>query len=629
MFLKRKILEILEGCERSIPGLLLQLLSCQSCVFLPSNLQSSRHDARHFSKVVQKPYFHNQHGSHDRMQSLTWILLKSTAMVEDQWKRGWSSNAEAQWWCDQRSQDEQRHGRWHEYGSWQERGDPWRDRSRSREKTQWHWGADSGEAPACPSDGTSWRYNIWSEKKTTSGGGSNWRSSWGQEWSPQQASNSAGIVPPPPPRPPAEWSRIDEGRYWEPSWGQEWSTPPAANSAGSVPPPPPRPPAEWSRSEEGRNWGSSWGQEWPSPPASNSAGSVPHPPQPPAEWSRSDQGRNWESSWGQEWSAPPASNSAGSVQPHPPRPPAEWVRSDGDWNWEASSGPKVPAAPVSNSGGSFPPPHSQASAEQSRSHRDSNRQAGSWQNEPAPPVNAEADDLENWGSKWRPISPESGEKKARHNSNCLGVQNLMVIIDKVIQRANRDQQLSAADLIGIFGQYVKVQTPSLVLPGTVIRLTGNVGQSWKLVDCLAETLNLPTIKGKGRYQKWGRDEGNPELCHWSLNSCDNDGQIMHQSFHSVFTKWHQSSIFILSGEKLHDVGGFEQFINCSVHFIPSPDEESTKCSIAVSSDLSLRDQAVWILLHALCRIMFPAYEIGQALSEKACQNNSIHNLYIQ
>ena len=591
-------------------------------------------------------------------------------MVEDQWKRGWSSNAEAQWWCDQRFQDEQHHGRWHEYGSWQERGDPRRDRSRSREKTQWHWGADSWEAPACPSDGSSWRYNIWSEKKTTSGGGSNWRSSWGQEWSPQPASNSAGIVPPPPPRPPAEWSRSEEGRNWRSSWGQEWSTPPASNSAGSVPPPPPRPPAEWSRSEEGRNWGSSSWQNVPAPPASNSAGSVPHPPRRPAEWSRSDEGRNWGSSCWQEWSAPPASNSAGNVQPHPARPPAEWSRSDQGQNWGSSSWQNVPApvansggsfppphsqpsaeesgshrdwnqrnweacswqnvpAPVANSGGSFPPPHSQPSAEESGSHRDSNRQAGSWQNEPAPPVNAEADDLENWGSKWRPIAPESGEKKARHNSNCLGVQNLMVIIDKVIQRANRDQQLSAADLIGIFGQYVKVQNPSLVLPGTVIRLTGNVGQSWKLVECLAETLCLPTIKGKGRYQKWGRDEGNPQLCHWSLNSCDNDGHIMHQSFHSVFTKWHQSSIFILSGEKLHDVQGFEQFINCSVHFIPAPDEESTKCSMAVSSDLALRDQAVWILLHALCRILFPAYEIGKALSEKACRNNSIHNLYIQ
>ena len=38
MFLKRKILVILEGCERSIPGLLLQLLSCQPCVFWPSNV---------------------------------------------------------------------------------------------------------------------------------------------------------------------------------------------------------------------------------------------------------------------------------------------------------------------------------------------------------------------------------------------------------------------------------------------------------------------------------------------------------------------------------------------------------------------------------------------------------------
>ena len=643
----------LEGCERGILGFLLQLLSCQPCVFLPSNVPSSRYDARNFSKVVQKAYFHNQHGSHDRMQSLTWILLKSTAMVEDQWKRIWSSNGRAQWWYDQRVQDEQRHRSRHEYGSWQERGDPRRDRSRSCEKTQWHWAADSWEAPACPADGSSWRYNIWSEKKATSGGGSNWGSSWGQEWSPQPASNSAGSVPPPPPRPPAEWSRIDEGRYWEPSWGQEWSTPPAANSAGSVPPPPPRPPAEWSRSDEGRKWGSSWGQEWPSPPASNSAGSVPHPARHPAEWSRSDEGRNWGSSCWQEWSAPPASNSAGSVQPHPARdwnwqasswqtvpapvansggsfppphsqPSAEESRSYGDWNWEESSWQTVPA-PVANSGGSFPPPHSQPSAEEFGSHGDWNRQASSGQTVPAPVATSEAEDLENWGSKWKPISPESGENTARHNSNCEGVQNLMVIIDKVIQRA----KLSAADLIGIFGQHVMVKNPSHVLPGTVIRLTGNVGHSSQLVEFLAKTLRLPPVKVSGRYQKWVRDEGDLQLCHWSLNACENDGHIMHQSFHSVFTKWHRISIFILSGEQLHDVKGFEQFINCSVHFIPSPDEECTKCSIAVSSEISLRDQAVWILLYVLCRNLFPAYEIGKALSHKACQSNTIRNLYIK
>ena len=174
----------LEGCERRILGFLLTLLSCQPCVFWPSNVPSSRHDARNFSKVVQKPYFHNQHGSHDRMQSLTWILLKSRAMVEDQWKQIWSSNGRAQWWYDQRVQDEQRHGSRHEYGSWQERVDasgsspllqpsgpsPRRDRSRSREKTwRWHWGSYSWEAPACPADGSSSRYNRWSEKISTNG----------------------------------------------------------------------------------------------------------------------------------------------------------------------------------------------------------------------------------------------------------------------------------------------------------------------------------------------------------------------------------------------------------------------------------------------------------------------------
>ena len=38
MFLKRKILEILEGFERSILEFWLQLLSCQPCVFWPSNV---------------------------------------------------------------------------------------------------------------------------------------------------------------------------------------------------------------------------------------------------------------------------------------------------------------------------------------------------------------------------------------------------------------------------------------------------------------------------------------------------------------------------------------------------------------------------------------------------------------
>ena len=324
----------------------------------------------------------------------------------------------------------------------------------------------------------------------------------------------------------------------------------------------------------------------------------------------------------------PVANSGGSFPPPHSQPSAEESRSYGDWNWEESSWQTVPA-PVANSGGSFPPPHSQPSAEEFGSHGDWNRQASSGQTVPAPVATSEAEDLENWGSKWKPISPESGENTARHNSNCEGVQNLMVIIDKVIQRANRDQKLSAADLIGIFGQHVMVKNPSHVLPGTVIRLTGNVGHSSQLVGFLAKTLRLPPVKVSGRYQKWVRDEGDLQLCHWSLNACENDGHIMHQSFHSVFTQWRRISIFILSGEQLHDVKGFEQFINCSVHFIPSPDEECTKCSIAVSSEISLRDQAVWILLYVLCRNLFPAYEIGKALSHKACQSNTIHNLYIK
>ena len=612
----------LEGCERGILGFLLTLLSCQPCVFWPSNVPSSRHDARNFSKVVQKAYFHNQHGSHDRMQSLTWILLKSTAMVEDQWKRIWSSNGRAQWWYDQRFQDEQRHGSRHEYGSWQERGDPRRDRSRSCEKTQWHWGADSREAPACPADGSSWRDNIWSEKKATSGGGSNWGSSGGQEWSPQQASNSARSVPPPPPRPPAEWSRIDEGRYWEPSWGQEWSTPPAANSAGSVPPPPPRPPAEWSRSEQGRNWGSSWGQEWSTPPAANSAGSVPPPPpRPPAEWSRSEEGRNWGSSWGREWSAPPASNSGGSL-PHPPvRPPAEWSASDGGFFWQTGSPP-----PVDNLEGIFPSPPGLSPAEQSTSEF----------SEPEPEYKEE--DRGCWHAKRgdgkrnpraeKAISLSSGQNESetricfkalptRDNSICPVVQQLMVIIGKVIRRADGDSMFSTANMICFFCREVRVQNYLRILEGTVFRFTGHVDGSGDVLEILATTLGLQRQKETGSYQKWVRDGGGLQLCHWSLDNFEKDGNAMHQSFQRVFMQSHQHSIFILEGKTLHRVEGFEHFINCSVHFLPFPEEEMTECSIAVRTTTSARKQAFWILLHVLCRNLFPSMEFREQLSAMA------------
>ena len=183
---------------------------------------------------------------------------------------------------------------------------------------------------------------------------------------------------------------------------------------------------------------------------------------------------------------------------------------------------------------------------------------------------------------------DTGKPKATQasdNSNCAGVQKLMVIIDKVIQQADDDSQFSAADLIGFFCQDVMVQDPSLVLPGTVIRFTGSVGHSSKLLEILAATFDLQRQKVSGSYQKWVKPKGHVALCHWALDNSDKDGNSMHQSFHSVFTQCHQRSIFFLSGEKLHRVKGFEQFITCSVHF-PFREEEKTECSIAVSTKTS-------------------------------------------
>ena len=165
---------------------------------------------------------------------------------------------------------------------------------------------------------------------------------------------------------------------------------------------------------------------------------------------------------------------------------------------------------------------------------------------------------------------DTGKPKATQasdNSNCAGVQKLMVIIDRVMQEAHDDSQFSAADLIVFFCQDVMAQEPSLVLPGTVIRLTGNVGHSSELLGILAGTFGLQKQKVGGNYQKWVKPKGHFALCHWALDNSDKDGNIMHQSFHSVFTQCHQRSIFILSGEKLHRVKGFEQFITCSVHFL--------------------------------------------------------------
>ena len=144
----------------------------------------------------------------------------------------------------------------------------------------------------------------------------------------------------------------------------------------------------------------------------------------------------------------------------------------------------------------------------------------------------------------------------------------MVIIDRVMQEAHDDSQFSAADLICFFCQDVMAQEPSLVLPRTVIRLTR---ECWTLFRSSWEFLLEPLVSKKqkvgGNYQKWVKPKGHFALCHWALDNSDTDGNIMHQSFRSVFTQCHQRSIFILSGEKLHRVKGFEQFITCSVHFL--------------------------------------------------------------
>lgn len=65
------------------------------------------------------------------------------------------------------------------------------------------------------------------------------------------------------------------------------------------------------------------------------------------------------------------------------------------------------------------------------------------------------------------------------------------------------------------------QEPSPVLPGTVIRLTGNVGHSSELLGILAGTFGLQKQKVGGNYQKWVKSKGHFALCHWALDNSDN------------------------------------------------------------------------------------------------------------
>lgn len=65
------------------------------------------------------------------------------------------------------------------------------------------------------------------------------------------------------------------------------------------------------------------------------------------------------------------------------------------------------------------------------------------------------------------------------------------------------------------------QEPSPVLPGTVIRLTGNVGHSSELLGILVGTFGLQKQKVVGNYEKWMKPKGHFALCHWALDNSDN------------------------------------------------------------------------------------------------------------
>jgi len=289
--------------------------------------------------------------------------------------------------------------------------------------------------------------------------------------------------------------------------------------------------------------------------------------------------------------------------------------------WQTGSPP-----PVDNLEGIFPSPPGLSPAEQSTSEF----------SEPEPEYKEE--DRGCWHAKRgdgkrnpraeKAISLSSGQNESesricfkalptRDNSICPVVQQLMVIIGKVIRRADGDSMFSTANMICFFCREVRVQNYLRILEGTVFRFTGHVDGSGDVLEILATTLGLQRQKETGSYQKWVRDGGGLQLCHWSLDNFEKDGNAMHQSFQRVFMQSHQHSIFILEGKTLHRVEGFEHFINCSVHFLPFPEEEMTECSIAVRTTTSARKQAFWILLHVLCRNLFPSMEFREQLSAMA------------
>ena len=186
-----------------------------------------------------------------------------------------------------------------------------------------------------------------------------------------------------------------------------------------------------------------------------------------------------------------------------------------------------------------------------------------------------------------------------------------------MRKADGDSMFSTANMICFFCREVRVQNYLRLLEGTVIRFSGHVDGSGDVLEILATTLGLQRQKETGSYQKWVRDGGGLQLCHWSLDNFEKDGNAMHQSFHSVFMQSHQHTIFILEGKTLHRVEGFEHFVNCSVHFLGFPEEEMTECSIAIRTTTSARKQAFWILLYVLCRNLFPSIEFREQLSAMA------------
>lgn len=248
---------------------------------------------------------------------------------------------------------------------------------------------------------------------------------------------------------------------------------------------------------------------------------------------------------------------------------------------------------------------------------------------PSEPAPGDRGDESFWNSRgyWKG-EEEEADQKNEEKLLASKKENILKSVEDVMARMSGEQ--TALDLILDFCKEVGVEGPYFdVLSQSVIRFTGNFQG---VVDALARTLRLSAVSVKGSYRKYVSRSGDDVLAHWSL-SMSQDVEKMTQSFWSVFNDykpghgWRGRAIFVLDGNDLGDDESFEHFISSSVHFFSTEDlskslqKQKAECTIGLKADAEARIQVFYILIHQMCRILYPSIDLNQDLSSMALGNH--------